>query len=122
MTSIDHPRTVVVSTHLIEEVNSIFERVAMIDAGRLVLQDDADTLRGSGAVVTGAGEIVDRFVADSPHLKVLSTTSLGRTKSVALHGELDVRQRRAAGDAGLELAPISLQDLFVHLTAPSQRQ
>ena len=103
---IDHPRTVIVSTHLIEEVNTIFERVAMIDAGRLVLQDDADTLRGSGAVVTGAGEIVDRFVAESPQPEGSSPRPLLAAPSPStLHGDLDERWRREAGDAGLEIGP-----------------
>jgi ABC-2 type transport system ATP-binding protein len=116
---IDHPRTVIVSTHLIEEVNTIFERVAIIDAGRLLVQDDADVLRGSGASVVGPGDLVDRFVAEMPRVRVLSTAALGRTKSVTLYGDFDERWRSAACDAGLEVGPISLQDLFVHLTGPS---
>ena len=40
-----HPRTVILSTHLIEEFGSLFEEVVMIHHGRLVLHEEADALR-----------------------------------------------------------------------------
>src|SRR5271165_1295 len=49
----EHPRTVLLSTHLIEEVAGLLERVVVIDRGRLVLDEAADELRGSGTGVSG---------------------------------------------------------------------
>ncbi len=108
-----HPRTIVISTHLIEEVSSLFEEVIIIDRGRLVLHEESDALRGRGVTVTGAAEVVDTFVAG---LTVLGEQTLGRTKAATVYGELDETQVRAAKLAGLELGPVALQDLFVHLT------
>jgi ABC-2 type transport system ATP-binding protein len=110
-----HPRTIILSTHLIEEVSSLFEEVVIIDQGRLVLHQDTETLRSRGAAVTGEAEAVDRFVGD---VRVLSEKQLGRTKSVMLYGCLDQADRERARSAGLELGPVALQDLFVHLTEP----
>jgi ABC-2 type transport system ATP-binding protein len=112
-----HPRTVVVSTHLIEEVSSLFEEVLILDRGRLVVHEQAETLRSRGVSVTGSAPRVDRFVADlGPGATVLGTQQLGPTKSIAVYGDLDDERRAAARAAGLDLGPISLQDLFVHLT------
>ena len=108
-----HPRTIVISTHLIEEVSSLFEEVVIIDRGRLLLQDTVEALRSRGASVTGPGDAVDRFAEG---LDVLSTRQLGSTKSVTTYGELDDERIRLARAAGLEVGPITLQDLFVHLT------
>jgi ABC-2 type transport system ATP-binding protein len=63
-------------------------------------------------------EAVDRFVTGHP---VLSERQLGRTKSAALFGDLDPGQREQARAAGLDLDPIALQDLFVHLTTTTER-
>jgi ABC-2 type transport system ATP-binding protein len=112
----EHPRTFVLSTHLIEEVAPLFEEVLIIDRGQVVLQGEADDLRARGATVTGAAEVVDRFVAD---LRVLGDRQLGPTRSVTVFGDLDDGRRRAARDAGLEIGPVPLQDLFVHLTEPA---
>jgi ABC-2 type transport system ATP-binding protein len=108
------PRTIIVSTHLIEEVANLFEDVIIIDSGRLVLHDEADSLRSRGATVIGPAEVVDTFTAG---LTVLGGQTMGPTKSATVYGELSAEQRKAAALAGLELGPVSLQDLFVHLTS-----
>lgn len=112
------PRTIIISTHLIEEVSSLFEEVIIIDKGRLVAHDEADVLRSRGVAVTGPAEVVDTFTAG---LTVLGTQQLGATKSATVFGELNEIQLSAARLAGLELGPVSLQDLFVHLTTGVNR-
>jgi ABC-2 type transport system ATP-binding protein len=96
------PRTIVISTHLIDELSPLFEEVLIIDNGRLVLQDETEALRARGADVTGPAAAVDRFVAGRT---VLCERQLGATKSAMVYG-------------GLDLGPVALQDLFVHLTQP----
>ena len=43
----EHPRTVLLSTHLIDEVADLLERVMVIDRGRVVLDAAADDVRGA---------------------------------------------------------------------------
>ncbi|HWM07253.1 MAG TPA: ABC transporter ATP-binding protein [Actinophytocola sp.] len=114
--AMSQPRTMIISTHLIEEVSALFEEVLILDEGRLVLHDEAETLRAAGSAVTGDAESVDRFVAG---LRVLGEKRLGRTKSAMVYGELDEDRRAEARAAGLDLGPLALQDLFVHLTEPT---
>ncbi len=109
----EHPRMFVISTHLIEEVASLFEEVVIIDRGRLLLHDDAEALRSRGAAVTGPAEAVDRFVDG---LTVLNARQLGGTKSAMVYGGLDDDRVEQARAAGLEIGALALQDLFVHLT------
>ena len=108
-----NPHTVILSTHLIEEVGSLFEEVVIIDHGRLVLHEETDVLRARGASVTGPAEAVDRFVDG---LTVLSEQRLGPTKSATVYGRLGPERDLAARALGLELGPVGLQDLFIHLT------
>ncbi len=62
----EHPRTVVLSTHLIDEVADLIEHVLVLDNGRLIVDDAAERLRGQVVTVTGPGAAVDKF-AGSPH-------------------------------------------------------
>lgn len=112
-----HPRTFVISTHLIEEVSPLLEEVVIIDKGRLLLHEDADTLRSQGAAVTGPAEAVDRFAAGRT---VLGQKSLGPTKQATVYGSFDDRDYACAREAGLELGPVALQDLFVFLTGQKE--
>ncbi|MGB3444584.1 MAG: ABC transporter ATP-binding protein [Actinophytocola sp.] len=113
-----HPRTVIISTHLIEEVAKLFEDVLILDHGKLLLHEEADTLRAAGSAVTGEAALVDSFTLG---LEVLGERTLGRTKSAMVYGRLDDRRRAQAREIGVDLEPIALQDLFVHLTSGGAR-
>jgi ABC-2 type transport system ATP-binding protein len=108
----EHPRTVVLSTHLIDEVSNLLEHVLVIDDGRIVIDADADDLRGSAVDVVGARTAVEAFTADR---EVLHRTQLGGLATATVAG-LDDAGRAAARDAGLELAPVSLQQLVIRTT------
>jgi ABC-2 type transport system ATP-binding protein len=110
---IETGRTVILSTHHIDEVAALFGEVAILDHGRLLLHDDRDHLVGRGTEVTGPAAAVDRFTAG---LEVLSTRQLGGTKAAVVLGELDVARVDLARDLHLDLGPVPLQQLFIHLT------
>ena len=112
-----HPRTFILSTHLVSEMDYLFEEVVILHRGRFLLQDDYESLTSRGVSVTGPAPQVDSFVQG---LNVLHTKQLGPTKSAMVYGELDDESRRAALRAGLELGPIPLQQLFTYLTGEEQ--
>ncbi|MCT1400140.1 ABC transporter [Paenibacillus sp. LC231] len=108
-----HPRTFILSTHLVSEMDYLFEEVIIIHKGQFVLQDDYESLTSRGVSVTGPAAKVDEFIQG---MKVLNVQQLGSTKAVMVYGELSEEAQLAAHRAGLEIGPISLQDLFIHLT------
>jgi ABC-2 type transport system ATP-binding protein len=114
-----HPRTIVISSHLIEEVDRLFERVLILDRGRVLVDDDADALRARGLTVTGPAPAVETFVARRP---VLARRSLGPTTEATLVDDLDDDDVRHARTLGLDLGPVPLQDLFVHLTRSTEER
>ncbi|WP_166354289.1 ABC transporter ATP-binding protein [Phytoactinopolyspora limicola] len=109
----EQPRTIIMSTHLIEEVSRLFEEVLILDQGRLVAHDETDTLLRRGMSVTGPASSVDEFTSG---LTVLNHQQLGGTKSTTVFGQIDEDKRAKARAAGVELGPVGLQDLFIHLT------
>ncbi|GAA5059008.1 ABC-2 type transport system ATP-binding protein [Thermocatellispora tengchongensis] len=113
---IAHPRTIILSTHLIEEVSGLFEEVVIIHEGKVLVHEESEALLSRGVSVTGQAAHVDTFTAG---LRVLGERQLGPTKSAMVYGELDAARRRKAVEAGLELGPINMQDLFIHLTGGS---
>ena len=108
-----HPRTIILSTHHIDEVARLFEAVMILDRGRLLLDEETDVLRAQGTSITGPADIVDRTVGA---LTPLSEQRLGSTKVAVIYGPQANGIRDRARAAGLELGPVPLQDLFVHLT------
>lgn len=109
----DHPRLIVLSTHLIEEVARLFSDVIIIHEGKLLLREDAETVQGRGVSLIGPEAAVARA---TDGMTILATKSLGPTRSVAVYGQRDEIRERARQE-GLEVGALPLQDLFVHLTA-----
>ena len=108
-----HPRTVILASHLIEEVDRLLEHVVVIDRGRVLVADEADTLRARGVRVVGEAARVDAFIGNA---SVLRRETIGRSAVVTLYGDLGVDARTRAREKELDMHPLPLQDLFVHLT------
>ncbi|MGH3068760.1 MAG: ABC transporter ATP-binding protein [Streptosporangiaceae bacterium] len=107
----EHPRTVLLSTHLIDEVADLLEHVVMLDHGRVVLDAPADDVRGTGMTVSGPATAVAEFVAGRT---VWHEQRLGSRASVTISDPLDSAARARARALHLTLEPLSLQQLLVH--------
>ncbi len=107
-----HPRTVILSTHLIDEVSNLLEHVLVIDDGRIIIDDSADNLRGSASTIVGTSTAVEEF---SRGREVLARNRIGGIASVTV-SNLSQDDKRAASVAGLELSPVSLQQLIIQKT------
>ena len=108
-----HPRTIVISSHLISEVERLFEDVVILDGGKLLIAGGADEVRATGLTLTGRGTEIAHLTQGR---EILARTDLGPTAQVTLvtHPADDLPE--VARAAGLDVAGINLQDLFVHLT------
>jgi ABC-2 type transport system ATP-binding protein len=116
----EHPRTVIISTHLIDEISRLLEHILLIDQGRLVLDEEAEALRGRAFTVVGPAARVDTYTAGK---ELLAREPLGGLVWATIMGTGDASDRKQAEALGLSLAPVSLQQLIVHLTSePSERK
>jgi len=103
-------RTFVVSTHIIEEAASVFERVIILDEGHIIENAPTEELVSQFHYVSGREDVVD---AVTRGLQVLSTQQMGRHKTVAVRGT-GVKLKDAE-QADVDISPMTLQKVFVAL-------
>lgn len=103
-----HPRTIVLSTHLIDEMDRLLERVVILDRGRVVRQAEVDELRGDAYQVAGRAHDIEAFVQ---HRTTLSRRTVGGLGTAVVSGALGEQDRADAETSGLDLSAVSLQDL-----------
>ncbi|MEN2467761.1 ABC transporter ATP-binding protein [Ornithinibacillus sp. JPR2-1] len=108
-----HPRTIILSTHLVSEMDYLFDEVLLLHGGKIMLQENYDALISKGAKITGNADVVEDFVQSK---QSIHEERLGGTKAVTILGELSGDERRIASDKGIDIAPVTLHELFVHLT------
>ncbi|MFF2481142.1 ABC transporter ATP-binding protein [Paenibacillus sp. NPDC058071] len=109
----EHPRTVILSTHLIDEVSRMLEHVIVVDRGSVIIDEDAEELRGAACSIAGTTAKVESFIEGRT---VIAKEPFGALTNAAIMGRLSANERQQAAALGLEIAPVSLQQLIVHLT------
>ncbi|KRG12266.1 ABC transporter ATP-binding protein [Lederbergia galactosidilytica] len=109
----NHPRTIILSTHLIDEVSNLLEHVIVIDRGNIIIDRDSEELRGLAYTVTGLAAQVTSFVKGK---EVIQEERMGGTMTATLIGDENSNEQSAAKQWGLGVSPVSLQQLIVYLT------
>lgn len=105
----NNERTLILATHLIEEVSNIIEEVVLIDKGKILLQKTVEDLLETGYSVSGLAQEVDHYCDGR---NVIGYDELGNLKVAYVLGE------KAALPKGsnLQIAAMNLQKLFVKMT------
>ncbi|GGA89190.1 ABC transporter ATP-binding protein [Ornithinibacillus halotolerans] len=104
----ENPRTIIFSTHLIDEVSLMFEEVLIIQDGELALQENADVLRNSAYAVSGKSEQVEKFIKNK---RVLDTKKLAGMMTAYVYGHIE-----EAKLTGLSVEGVPIQELMIYLT------
>ncbi|HDR7466982.1 TPA: ABC transporter ATP-binding protein, partial [Bacillus toyonensis] len=81
----EHPRTIILSTHLVEEVTHVIEEIIIIKEGRLVVQSSVEDLLQQGHIISGKKDKVDEF---SINKKVLNREVYGNKGITVIWEEL----------------------------------
>src|SRR3954447_11059566 len=108
----EHPRTIVLSTHLIEEISDLLEHVLLLDHGRVLLDAEAETLRATALTVAGPTRQVAAFGAAH---ELLQTDSLAGQSRAVVRARTATAHRTAI-ELGLSVEPTSLQHLVVAMS------
>jgi ABC-2 type transport system ATP-binding protein len=112
--------TVVLSTHVLAEIESVCDRVIIIHGGRIVAQDTVEHLADRArAVVLRVARCDDGLLGRLRQLNGITSVEVHETGEILIRGDRDVREdlARVAVEAGLlELRPQQrLQDAFLRL-------
>lgn len=105
----DGERTIIIATHLIEEVAHIIEEVVLIDKGKILLQESVERLLETGYSISGITKEVDDYCTDK---NVIGYDELGSLKIAYVLGE----KTPLPENSNLQISAMNLQKLFVKLT------
>lgn len=107
-------RTIIIATHLIEEVANIIEEVVLIDKGKVILQEDAASLLEMGYSISGIAKDVEDYCSDK---NVIGYDELGGLRIAYI---LD-KKAPLPQNSNLQVSAMNLQKLFVKLTEKGGR-
>ena len=94
-------RTIIISTHQVEEVAHILQDIIFIDEGKLILHEDVEELRSQYSIYTVSSDKIELLEAHNPKL---ITKTLGHVSAI-LKSDIVIEEA--------EITKPSLSDLFL---------
>lgn len=109
----ENSRTIIFSTHLIDEVSKLFENVLIIHKGKVILEEEVDILRTKAFYLNGDNEKMSDALKNK---NVIHKEVIGNNVNAAVLQYITKEEKIELQNMGLEIKNIPLQKLFVHLT------
>jgi len=101
-----HPRLMVVSTHMIDEIAKVTQRLVIIDKGRLLLETGIEDIDEMAYTLSGSVEAVRPLLAG---LNCIGETVMGSVMAAHIY------DHRIEPPPGVSIGNLSLQDFFINL-------
>ncbi|WP_096439937.1 ABC transporter ATP-binding protein [Alteribacter populi] len=113
----DGERTIILSTHFIQELQAYIEEMIVLHEGSLVVQRSIEEIREQAVYVTGSKEILGQY---QNHDDVLEVKTLGTTVSILIEKNSEVWDGVRSLDIDMETP--SLQDYLLRKTDFEQEE
>lgn len=110
-----HPRTFILSTHLIEEMTGLFENVIMMDKGSILLKEDMETLYEKSYKCVGRTDQSDCLNGKN----VIFQKQMGSITEYDIYDTFTAKEQKELEALGFSFSSLSLQELFIAFTAGS---
>jgi ABC-2 type transport system ATP-binding protein len=109
----EHPKMVIIATHLIDEVAELLEQVVILKNGELILAEPVESVLQLAYSVSGDSVSVDKYTQGK---KVIREEKIGKYKVATIYQERDHNHKSQVTELGLEVTPARLQEVFISLT------
>ena len=109
----EQPKTIVISTHLIDEISDILEELIIIKDGEVALAQSVEKVLQLGYIVSGDCTNVDKYTNGK---NIIKEETIGRFKTTTIYQDRDGKDREVIKELGLDIAAVKLQELIINLT------
>jgi ABC-2 type transport system ATP-binding protein len=110
---IENPKTIILSTHIIEEIADLLEMVVIINDETILMHDSVENLLNNAYRVSGFSADVEKFIEDK---QVINIDTMAAYKSATIKGIATEQEMNRIHESNLEISKVELQKLFIYLT------
>jgi len=109
----ENPRTIILSTHLIDEVSNLLEEIIILHKGSVKLEGNSDDIKKKAFYIIGMKDQVEKHISNK---KVLHREEFGKNLAAVTFDEISDNEINAMKAEDLSVNSVPLQQLFIHLT------
>lgn len=111
---IKHPRTIIISSHLLNEIDMLLEDIILMDEGKLLLQTTMEEFRNYSIELCGDSEFLSQYVKGK---EVINESIFGNSANIVIRNDLSEKELKMLKNANVDIKSVSTQDLFIHMTS-----
>ncbi|MDT0125880.1 ABC transporter ATP-binding protein [Paenibacillus sp. RRE4] len=109
---VNHPRTIIISTHLLDEISKIVEEIYIINKGSILLNESMEEIRSKSYIVSGKPSALKVFLSNKNILKV---EDYGNMEVATVFDDISDVEKRASQKLDISITGLPLQRLFTDL-------
>lgn len=118
----EHPRTFVISSHNLAELEGVLSEMVLIHQGELVFYQDMDLVREMLCRVSGSSENIQKFAKKRSEGEIVHRDSGELGDALILQSSADSDLASEARQAGLEVESVAPEDVCVYLTTSGKEK
>ncbi|HOO74418.1 MAG TPA: ABC transporter ATP-binding protein [Tepiditoga sp.] len=109
----ENPRTIIISSHLIQEFENLFENVIMINKGKIMIDNATENIEQNYFYLNGKENDVEKIALG---FRVLSKEKIGGFVSYAVCGNSDEIKEEELYKNNVEISRMGIEKILVNLT------
>ena len=110
---IENPKTIILSTHIIEEVSNLLEKVIILKDKEIITSDNVEDLLDTVYTISGLSGNIDKYMEGK---EVVNTEEIAAFKEAIILGSISDEDKKLANNLELKFSKVELQKLFIYLT------
>ncbi|NPC94200.1 ABC transporter ATP-binding protein [Bacillus sp. WMMC1349] len=108
----EFPRTMIISTHLVDEISKVLEKIYVIHSGEILVEEDIENLRSKMVLLCGKKENIDLFIEGK---SVLYSEDIGHSKVVEVIHDFNTKDADLLEKLNISVENLSIQKLVTRL-------
>lgn len=113
----DSDRTIIVSTHIIDEAESVFEKVIILEDKKVMLDEEIDEIQEKALSFTGSKSEIMNIIGNK---NIIKEENIGAVSVISIYDNLSVQERQSLNSEGIQITNLPLQKLFIYLTSQEE--
>jgi len=109
----EHPRTFIISSHLLSELEGVLSDILLVEQGKVVLNAPIDDVRQSAYRIDGISAVVEQYVSGK---NIIAKKESELNCFAVIYEPLTEPAAQVATAQGLTISPVRAEDLCVYLT------
>lgn len=110
---IENPRTIIISSHLMGEIENLLEEIILIHDGKLLFQKAIEEMQAYALLLNGKKDVITSFIENK---QVLNTENFGNSIIAGVVNDLTKEEIEYLEQKSVDISKAKIEDVYIWMT------